>query len=257
MPKCKNCPGMLVSPSHFMEYPDHEPETGADSPGGRKIIEDRQRKLTGDNISWPFRDAPRKSDNTVDYADHIYSVGICQNCGDELTYASIWHGTLFCSEKCQQVAKAVRYGRSHTRDGRYESDPTVREALDIKIVTALGGGYPEKERRLTPEQREYIFTRDGWICQICKVAPATEVDHIDGSSSDPDNLQAVCRTCNLAKAKSSPTPASIATIMEAHAIFDRIRSEQPVVACDNERVWDKLRRKISSEQKAQVRSKNP
>ena len=201
-----------------------------------------------DNIFWPFPNPPRKDDPVIDYVDPIYGLGICQNCGEELPLDSIKRGKLFCGEKCRETAKAVRFGRAATRDGRYESNPEDREALDIKIIMVLGGGYKERERRLSKEQREYIFERDGWTCQLCG-APATQIDHIDGSSSDPDNLQAACGPCNLEKAKSNPTPASMATRMEAYAIFDRIRSEQPVIACDNERVWDKLQRIIQSEQK--------
>ncbi len=204
--------------------------------------------LTVSTIFWPFRDAPSKSDTVVDYINIGYDVNLCQNCDKELPQVIIERGILFCSEKCQQIAKTVRYGRSTTRDGRYESDTTVREALDIRIVMILGGGYPETARRLTPEQREAIFVRDGRVCQLCG-APATEIDHIKGSSSSPENLQAVCRVCNMAKAKASPRLATPEEQAEVYTIFDRIRAVQPTRICDDERRWDKVWRKISADQK--------
>lgn len=50
--------------------------------------------------------------------------------------------------------------------------------------------------------RRYVLTRDGHRCRVCGV-PATEVDHIWprrlGGSDEPDNLRAICRSCNLRK----------------------------------------------------------
>ncbi len=104
-----------------------------------------------------------------------YKVGICQNCGEELTKELNMQGKLFCGEKCKQTAALVRYGRSARSDGRLH-DPDVRTAINIKLNMVMHGGYPESERRLTPKQREDIFTRDGGLCRVCG-APATSIDH--------------------------------------------------------------------------------
>ena len=41
------------------------------------------------------------------------------------------------------------------------------------------------------------------LCEICRVAQATSVDHIvpkaRGGTDDPSNLQASCKPCNLKK----------------------------------------------------------
>src|SRR6266849_1951825 len=137
-----------------------------------------------------------------DDIDPGYEVGICQNCDAQLTLQQARRGKLFCSEKCQQTAKTVRYGRATLLDGRYKRDPLVRQAIDIRIAIILGGGYPKKARTLSHEQREAIFTRDGRRCRLCG-APATDIDHIAGSSSDLENFRL---SANLA---TWPRPALI------------------------------------------------
>ena len=55
--------------------------------------------------------------------------------------------------------------------------------------------------------RDTILKRDGYLCQMCKVAKrvtsANHVDHIkpkaDGGTDDPDNLQALCKACHADK----------------------------------------------------------
>lgn len=133
-----------------------------------------------------------------DSDDDEYEVGVCQNCDAQLTLQQARHGTLFCREKCQQTAEIVRYGRATLRDGRYQRDPLVRRAIATRIALILGGGYPKKARALSRERREAIFARDGWRCRLCG-APATEIDHIAGSSPDPENLQAICASCNYTR----------------------------------------------------------
>src|SRR4051794_3387361 len=108
---------------------------------------------------------------------------------------------LFCSLACKQTAKAVRYARSATADGRIER-PDVAEAVRIKIGLALAGGYPENDRKLSEEQRLEAFARDGGKCRSCG-HPATEIDHIaggiDGDVNHEDNLQALCTQCHREK----------------------------------------------------------
>jgi 5-methylcytosine-specific restriction endonuclease McrA len=183
-----------------------------------------------------------------DDIDPGYEVGICQNCDAQLTLQQARRGKLFCSEKCQQTANTVRYGRATLLDGRYKRDPLVRQAIDIRIAIILGGGYPEKARALSPEQREAIFKRDGRRCRLCG-APATDIDHIAGSSSDPENLQALCKPCNMAKARANFRSATPEEAAEGNAIWARIRAERPVRLCDDEKKWDELWREIASEQR--------
>jgi hypothetical protein len=194
-------------------------------------------------------DGPWNDD--IDEDDEVSPIP-CQNCDAHLMLQQALHGKLFCSEKCQQTAKAVRYGRATLGDGRYERDPLVREALEQKIAHSLGGGYPEKARKLSPGQREAIFTRDNRRCRLCG-APATEIDHIAGSSPDPENLQALCKPCNMAKARDNFRSATPEEAAEGNAIWARIRAPEPIRLCDDEKQWDKLWKEIAAEQRKRAR----
>lgn len=196
-------------------------------------------------------DGPWNDDIDEDEDDEGSTI-TCQNCAVHLTLPQAQHGTLVCGDKCKQTAKAVRYGRATRRDGRYERDPLVREALEQRIAHILGGGYPERDRALSPEQREAIFTRDGGHCRLCG-APATEIDHIAGSSADPENLQALCKPCTMAKARANFRGATSEEEAEGEAIWARITAEPPSRLCDDETKWDKLWRKIASEQRKRAR----
>jgi 5-methylcytosine-specific restriction enzyme A len=57
--------------------------------------------------------------------------------------------------------------------------------------------------------RETILKRDCHLCQACqregRVTIATEVDHVmpkaKGGTDDPENLQAICKSCHSAKSE--------------------------------------------------------
>jgi 5-methylcytosine-specific restriction endonuclease McrA len=196
-------------------------------------------------------DGPWNDDKDEDEDDEV-SIIPCQNCDAPLTPEQARHGTLFCSEKCQQTAKAIRYGRATLRDGRYQRDLDVRQAIDMRIAHILGGGYPERACSLSDEQREAIFIRDNRRCCLCG-APATSIDHIAGSSPDPSNLQALCKPCNMAKARAHFRKATLEEAAEGNAIWARIRATQPVRLCDDEKQWNELQKEIAAEQRKRAR----
>ena len=109
----------------------------------------------------------------------------CLNCDGMLVATD--NPKLFCSDKCQQEAAFVRYFRSCKRDGKL-NQPDIQEALKIKMAHILGGGYKTSERRLPLSIRQKIYERDNRTCQKCG-QPATDIDHISGSSDDLENLQ--------------------------------------------------------------------
>jgi 5-methylcytosine-specific restriction endonuclease McrA len=67
----------------------------------------------------------------------------------------------------------------------------------------------------TPHERKTILDRDNWTCQYCgrkvhdrntgnwNTEDKAHIDHIipltEGGTSEPSNLQVLCRTCNLSK----------------------------------------------------------
>jgi 5-methylcytosine-specific restriction endonuclease McrA len=172
-----------------------------------------------------------------------YQIGFCQNCNKELEIEQAKAGKLYCSEKCNQIAGTVRYGRKALKDGRWHS-PDVQEAIRMRIAHILGGGYPEKARRVPPEMRAFIFTRDNHTCVLCG-APADTIDHINGSVNTPDNLRALCRSCNMARVKM--IPATPEQTKQARAFLARIQAKEPLRICDDEEIWDSIWREIAAE----------
>lgn len=177
-----------------------------------------------------------------------YDFGSCQNCDTVLTPEQARRGVLYCKPVCSQIAATIRYARATLRDGRYERDPEVSRAIDIRIAMALSGGYPTKERTLPSALREEIFTRDKYTCKLCG-AVATEIDHIRGSSSDSSNLQALCKPCNMKKAEANFRPATPEEEQQAKRIWERINMEQPLRICDDDETWNDTYRDIIKEQK--------
>lgn len=61
---------------------------------------------------------------------------------------------------------------------------------------------------LSRTQRQAIIARAKGRCELCRNAPATEVDHIwpqsKGGTDDPSNLQAACHDCNHRKRATVP-----------------------------------------------------
>lgn len=53
----------------------------------------------------------------------------------------------FCSDLCQQVPRAVRYGRRTASDGRALLHD-IQDALRIKIAFIASSGYDQSGRRL-------------------------------------------------------------------------------------------------------------
>ena len=51
--------------------------------------------------------------------------------------------------------------------------------------------------------RRAVLQRDGYRCQLCGKAGRLDVDHRirkeDGGGDESENLQALCRTCHIAK----------------------------------------------------------
>jgi hypothetical protein len=113
----------------------------------------------------------------------------CVNCDEEVE-----EPRAYCSDFCLEFAGIVRSVRKATAENRLASDD-YREGLGQKLLALFQGGYPARERYLTPAQRTAIFERDHWTCQICG-KPADQIDHVASDSSEPLNLRAVCGHCN-------------------------------------------------------------
>lgn len=180
----------------------------------------------------------------------------CFNCG--VAPATPAHRFLYCSELCQEEAKLVRYWRAVIRDGRIRQ-PDVAEALKIRIGLVLGGGYPERERRISSALRAEIFQRDGSRCQICG-GEATQIDHIGDDQrskdnvNDPLNLQAVCDRCHRKKTLSRFRLAVPEEKGKARWLELRAENPEPSRESDDEVNWQRVWREWARERSAAARA---
>lgn len=104
---------------------------------------------------------------------------------------------LFPLMKKPRLPRSSRYSAHQLEALRTESLPARPDAESWSVL------------------RTTILERDGWTCQLCGVRvsndrgsglPIAQVDHIRplyhrGYPTDPSNLQAVCRPCNIRKGK--------------------------------------------------------
>jgi 5-methylcytosine-specific restriction endonuclease McrA len=186
----------------------------------------------------------------------------CCNCGAKLKNAAPPY--LFCSAVCREEAKYVRYARSVHADGRV-AQADVQEALEIKLAFILGGGYPERERRLPDKLRREIFARDTHTCRRCG-QPGTEIDHVNdvllGDINEPANLQVLCSTCHREKTLGSferiernDDPVRWKALNDkVHELSMRVHAPAATRPADDERTWNGHYRQVSKQRSALLKS---
>jgi 5-methylcytosine-specific restriction endonuclease McrA len=173
----------------------------------------------------------------------------CVECGKSVRLTE--RPRVYCSDLCRQILKLVHYGRRVYRDGRIE-DPLVLDALQMRIAHILGGGYHDTARKLPPQTRDAVFTRDHGVCQLCD-QPATDIDHIAGDSADLGNLRALCRACNMAEAERGFRPATPEMVRLYDELMKRMLSDPPVFERDDEHGWDVRYRQLAADQRVLIR----
>lgn len=176
----------------------------------------------------------------------------CANCFQPLPDDNKHKPALFCSERCNSVAKDVRYWRKALRNGSLQNDPETRLVLHTRIAHLLAGGYNAAARTIPAGVRAFVFGRDE-VCVQCG-GPGQEIDHIDGHSNDPANLQLLCTDCHHAKTASHFVPAS----EEQKAFVDRLEQErvlpdEPSRLCDDETFWQPAERILRPERINRIR----
>lgn len=102
--------------------------------------------------------------------------------------------------------------RENLRKRLYKQTPEGRET---KYRSKIKRRSYKKKVQFKPFQRRKILERDNWTCKMCKckvhdrktdynTPDKAHLDHIipisKGGNSEPDNLQVLCRDCNIAKA---------------------------------------------------------
>lgn len=158
----------------------------------------------------------------------------CANCFEPLPEET---DRLFCSDWCIETAGSVRYFRKTARDGRH-NDPDVQAAIQTRLAFLLVGGYQALGRRLPTATCAEVTRRDGGVCQKCG-KPANQIDHIEGSSGELDNLQLLCAQCHHEKTVSNFVPApAVFQAMVAELFLNRVFPDEPSRLADDETAWD-------------------
>jgi 5-methylcytosine-specific restriction endonuclease McrA len=156
----------------------------------------------------------------------------CANCDAPL---EMENQSLFCDGFCMYMAESIRWLRRVQRDSSRRNNPITKDAVDTRMALLIAGRYYEEERRLSPAERLVIIERDGGKCGA---DGAIQVDHIDGDSPDPANLQLLCVPCHNEKTKSGFVPASEEQKAWAADFWKtRIVAKLPFRLSDDETRW--------------------
>jgi hypothetical protein len=108
---------------------------------------------------------------------------------------------------------------------------------------------------IPPDTRALVKARDK-VCVSCG-APGEEIDHIDGPSSDPGNLQLLCKDCHHAKTDANMVPASDAEkALIAGMLLKRVLPEQPVQLSDDT-AWGAAESKLRAERRLLILGPQP
>jgi 5-methylcytosine-specific restriction endonuclease McrA len=177
--------------------------------------------------------------------DRYFKADHCANCTEPLPEDE---EALFCSSLCAEIASTVRYQRRVFRDGRFER-PDVQQALRTRNAFLLVGGYRSLARNLSVMTRAEVKSRDGGRCRVCG-KPGVEIDHIDGSSGDLENLQLLCLGCHRAKTAKNLVPASTESRALLQALFlARVAPDAPRLLADDQVEWVKVWRGLKADRK--------
>lgn len=177
----------------------------------------------------------------------------CANCFAPLPDDVKHRPWLFCGQLCQDTANTIRYWRKTSRSGKFEADPDVRYAIGIRLAHMLAGGYNSDARRIPLDVRALVIERDR-VCVECG-GPGEEIDHIDGDSSDPDNLQLLCKSCHHVKTAKHLVPASQDQSDRIFALLiERVVPDLPAQLCDDEESWAAIEPRLRAERITRVKT---
>lgn len=161
----------------------------------------------------------------------------------------------FCSDFCRAAPEFVRMCRKWITNLDKQADPGYDDAFYMALSKLTEGylaeyhgvdGWRRKNPRPPDSVIAYVRERDNNTCQRCS-KPGDEIDHIHGPSVDPENLQILCRDCNLAKAAERMKLASPMNRLILSGFIKtlakRIEATTPLSSCDDEQNWGSVWRK--------------
>lgn len=104
---------------------------------------------------------------------------------------------------------ALGWGSTNPIDAAIERIRTVAQASGLDVLYTAPAPVvaspitPTRRKKLTQGVKRAVWDRDGWTCVTCGGHEDLSVDHripvSAGGTNDIDNLQTMCRPCNLAK----------------------------------------------------------
>ena len=158
----------------------------------------------GERYSAPIGNRRRYCSDACRDANRIRAVEVCGHCHAVFVPAN--RGQKFCSISCGQKGRP-----KPSTPCRECGEPFVAQGNRAELCLACRREVQRYHRRWVPDAvRQFVYERDGWVCQLCfqPVDPsvdgrqrwAASVDHIVprsmGGTEDPDNLQLAHRICN-------------------------------------------------------------
>lgn len=201
----------------------------------RRVKKDTRARMerTGERYTTAQRNATLNPDTASFHEGRAFIDDHCANCMKSLPDET---DALFCSPRCDETSKHIRYFRRVFRDGRI-SRPDIQAAVRIRIAFLLHGGYDALDRELTPQRRAQVKTRAHGLCQLCG-EPGIDIDHIKGSSAALSNLQLLCKACHAKKTEKVLVPAG----PEGRALIDQLMDDRvapsvPRLLADDEVMW--------------------
>jgi 5-methylcytosine-specific restriction endonuclease McrA len=107
----------------------------------------------------------------------------------------------FRCENCESKPKLLIYQHKGQTFIEWDKTTVVESSLEERQF---------KREPIRPSVRFQVLKRDGYACQICGATAADgaklEIDHIfpvgRGGQNDEENLQVLCRNCNIGKSDS-------------------------------------------------------
>ncbi|MGH8655144.1 MAG: HNH endonuclease [Gammaproteobacteria bacterium] len=133
----------------------------------------------------------------------------------------------------------------------------VRLAVVTRLAHIAAGGYDRVARKLTNQLRSDVISRSSGLCVLCG-KPGDEIDHIEGPSSDIQNLQLLCRSCHTKKTfqRIVPVQPGSKRYKKLKVLHDRfkqsVESKKPLRPCHDEDAWSTTWRQVLTEREFHV-----